>query len=107
MASRTSILETLSQIYSSPTKLKSKSTIGFFEGTFFSIKTFISGHPLISIILLLATAAIVLLSARSKGRRGRSGSGLLGTSASGSKGFFHLDGKEGLLGGGSGNGKVD
>ena len=103
MPSRTSILETLSQVYSSPHKIKPKSTIGFFEGIFFSIRTFTFSHPWISAVLFLITFVIVSFVVRSRLRRGRGG--LLG---SGSKGFFHLDGKEGLLGTtNNGPGKVD
>ncbi|KAL1957325.1 hypothetical protein VTO42DRAFT_6114 [Malbranchea cinnamomea] len=103
MPSRTSILETLSQIYSSPTKIKPKSTIGFFEGIFFSIRTFTFSHPYVSAILFFIAFAVTLFVVKSRLPRSR---GVFG--GSGSRGFFHLDGKEGLLGASSsGQGKVD
>jgi protein disulfide-isomerase len=107
LPSRTSILETLSQIYQNPTKLKSKSTIGFFEGIFFSIRTMFSSHPILSVLFLIVFCGGTWLASKSRLRRSRLVSGLWG---SGSGGFFHLDGKEGLLGSvgsGGGNGKVD
>ncbi|WEW59756.1 protein disulfide isomerase family protein [Emydomyces testavorans] len=103
--SRTSILETITHVVSSPNKLKSKSTVGTFE-SLFSIGTFTFSHPILSFILFVAVLFIVSFWVRSKLRKGRPAGGLLGSAGGNSGGFFHLDGKEGLLGGGGG-GKVD
>ena len=93
MPSRTSILETLPKIVNSPPKLKPKSTIGVFENIIFQIRNFGTYHPVLTVgILVIATAALVsiLKNGKRKGFGGASG------------GFFHLDGKEGLLGSGNG-----
>ncbi|EEP77373.1 conserved hypothetical protein [Uncinocarpus reesii 1704] len=105
--SRTSILETITHVVSSPSKLSSKSTVGTFESIFFSIRTFITSHPIITLLLIAASLIVASSVARGKLRRGRSGGGLLGNVGGSSGGFFHLDGKEGLLGSGGGSGKVD
>ncbi|KMU91339.1 disulfide-isomerase A6 [Coccidioides immitis H538.4] len=105
--SRTSILETITHVVSNPSKLKSKSTVGTFEGLFFCIRTFTFAHPIITFLLFVAVLFVSSFIARGKLRRGRSAGGLLGSVGGSSGGFFHLDGKEGLLGGGSGGGKVD
>ncbi|KAF3482870.1 disulfide-isomerase [Arthroderma uncinatum] len=111
MPSRTSILETLTHIISSSPKLKSKSTIGFLEHVFFSIRTSISSHPFITLALCIVTIAIASLWAKRQIRRARNTTGKLGVSGSSSMGFFHLDGKEkglfGAAGSGPSNGKVD
>ena len=121
--SRTSILETLPKIVSSPPKLSPKSTIGFVENIIFQIKYFYFENKVITIGLLVMILVGFLLFARAKlnqheleaGKRYRSGgasSGILGektSSPSGGfwtglldkgSGYFHLDGKEGLLSGG-------
>ncbi|DAA74867.1 TPA_exp: Uncharacterized protein A8136_2285 [Trichophyton benhamiae CBS 112371] len=108
MPSRTSILETLTHIAASSPKLKSKSTVGFFEHIFFTTRTFVSSHPFITLALCIVTIAIASLWAKRQIRRTRTVTGKLGGS---SMGFFHLDGKEkGLfssVGSGPSNGKVD
>ncbi|PGH27044.1 protein disulfide-isomerase domain [Polytolypa hystricis UAMH7299] len=110
MPSRTSILETLTRIVqNNGNGLKSKSTVGFFEGLFFSMKSFTFSHPIIAAIIFLAVSAFATLCVKGKIRRGKNAGGILGAvTGSSGNGFFHLDGKEGLLGsGGSGGGKVD
>lgn len=108
MVSRTSILETIPLVISDPPKLKSKSTIGIFEATFFHTRTFISSHPILSIIIFIFISIASYVAYRKRSLRrvnfGYNGGGILGNTNSG--GFFRLDGKEGLLNGGS-TGKVD
>lgn len=107
MASRTSILETIPLVVSSPPKLSPKSTIGTFETFFFYTRSFISSHPILFFIFLGLTVAVATFLGRGRLlRRGGLGrGGILGNSNNGG-GFFHLDGKEGFLNGGS-TGKVD
>ncbi|OKL57053.1 hypothetical protein UA08_07618 [Talaromyces atroroseus] len=112
--SRTSILETIPLVISDPPKLRSKSTIGFFEATFFHTRSFISSHPILSIIIFIVTFMIAFIGYRRRAFRRSNhhhGGGILGYvtgtgGSGGSGGFFRLDGKEGLLHGGS-TGKVD
>ncbi|KAM5432401.1 putative protein disulfide-isomerase [Microsporum ferrugineum] len=108
MPSRTSILETLTHIASSSPKLKSKSTVGFLEHIFFTIRTFVSSHPFITLALCIIAIGVASLWAKRQIRRTRTTTGKLGGS---SMGFFHLDGKEkgifGSVGSGPSNGKVD
>ncbi|KAJ5408082.1 hypothetical protein N7509_001965 [Penicillium cosmopolitanum] len=106
MASRTSILETIPLVISSPPKLAAKSTIGTFETFFFYTRSFLSSHPILFFILLGITVAVAAIFGRGRLlRRGGLGrGGIIGNSNGG--GFFHLDGKEGILNGGS-TGKVD
>lgn len=105
MASRTSILETIPLAIANPPKLTPKSTIGTFESIFFVSHAFIAGHPILFIILLLVSIIGVTLLARGRAlKRGVRG-GILGI-AGNAGGLLHLDGKEGLLNGGS-TGKVD
>ncbi|EEH45215.1 uncharacterized protein PADG_01365 [Paracoccidioides brasiliensis Pb18] len=108
MPSRTSILDTITQVISPSSKLKPKSTVGFFEGLFFKTRSFIQAHPFIFIALIFLVVVFSSLCVKGRLRRLRGAGGLLGavTGTSGG-GFFHLDGKEGLLGVGSGSGKVD
>ncbi|KAJ5273104.1 hypothetical protein N7478_008229 [Penicillium angulare] len=109
MASRTSILETIPLVISSPPKLSPKSTIGTIESFFFYTRSFLSSHPILFFILLGLTVAVATIFGRGRflRRTGLGRGGILGNSPSaGSGGFFHLDGKEGLLNGGS-TGKVD
>jgi protein disulfide-isomerase len=105
MASRTSILETIPLVISSPPKLAAKSTIGTFE-TFFYTRSFLSSHPILFFILLGITVAVAAIFGRGRllRRSGLARGGIIGNSNGG--GFFHLDGKEGILNGGS-TGKVD
>ncbi|KAL4807151.1 thioredoxin-like protein [Aspergillus unguis] len=105
MASRTSILETIPLVIANPPKLTPKSTIGTFESIFFVSHAFISGHPIFFVILLIASIIGVTYLARGKAlKRGVRG-GILGI-AGNAGGLLQLDGKEGLLNGGS-TGKVD
>lgn len=106
MASRTSILETIPLVISSPPKLAAKSTIGTFETFFFYTRSFLSSHPILFFILLGLTVAVAAIFGRGRFlRRAALGrGGIIGNSNGG--GFFHLDGKEGILNGGS-TGKVD
>lgn len=107
MASRTSILETIPLVISSPPKLSPKSTIGAFESFFFYTRSFLSSHPILFFIFLGLTVAVATYLGRGRLlRRGGPGrGGILGNSNNGG-GFFHLDGKEGFLNGAS-TGKVD
>jgi len=91
--SRTSILETLSQIVKSPPKIKPKLTIGAFEKVIFDIRSTGSHHPILTIgsIVVLILVGSLWGRKRLRSRRG---------------GFFRLDEKDGLLGSNS-NGKVD
>lgn len=93
MASRTSILETIPKVVSSPPKIKPKSTIGSIEKFFFNIRGAISGHPWVSVGLIIGIIGGALFYGRKHIRRSRGG-------------FFRLDEKDGLLGGTMG-GKVD
>ncbi|KAI9054909.1 hypothetical protein LZ554_002053 [Drepanopeziza brunnea f. sp. 'monogermtubi'] len=93
MASRTSILETIPKVVSSPPKIKPKSTISKFEKFFFDIRGAISGHPILSVCLFVGILGGAWWM---KGRTRRSRGG-----------FLRLDEKEGLLGGPAAVGKVD
>jgi protein disulfide-isomerase len=93
MASRTSILETLPKVISSPPALKPKSTIGSIQLLIFDIRGAIGSHKILSLVILIATVLFGLVILRRRIRRNKGG-------------FFRLDEKDGLLGGG-GNGKVD
>ncbi|KAL4910454.1 hypothetical protein BDW74DRAFT_52050 [Aspergillus multicolor] len=105
MASRTSILETIPLVIANPPKITPKSTIGTFESIFFVSHAFITGHPILFVILLIVSIASVTYVARGRAlKRGVRG-GILGI-AGNAGGFLQLDGKEGLLNGGS-TGKVD
>ncbi|EER40031.1 thioredoxin [Histoplasma capsulatum H143] len=108
MPSRTSILETISQVISPSSRLKAKSTVGIFESMYFRTRSFFHKHPVLSIALFFVALIFAYLFMKGRHRRNRGPAGLLGavTGSSGA-GFFHLDGKEGLLGGGNGSGKVD
>ncbi|EEQ91984.1 hypothetical protein RJZ56_003691 [Blastomyces dermatitidis] len=108
MPSRTSILETITQVVSPSSRLKAKSTVGIFESMYFSTRSFYRNHPILFIAMFFAALIFAYLFTKGRLRKGRGAGGLLGavTGSSGG-GFFHLDGKEGLLGGGNGSGKVD
>ena len=97
--SRTSILETLPKIVANPPKLTPKSTVGIIEGTFFHIRSATGSHPWISLTVLIIAVIGAAIWGRGRIRRSKGGLG-------GGGGFFHLEGKEGLLNGGA-NGKVD
>lgn len=106
MASRTSILETIPLVISNPPKLTPKSTVGVFESAFFMTRTFISDHPILFFLFLaIFIVAVTVLARKRMVKRAVGRGGILGNSSNG-PGFFHLDGKEGLLNGGA-TGKVD
>lgn len=106
MASRTSILETIPLVISNPPKLTPKSTVGAFESAFFMTRTFVVEHPILFFFFLtIFIVAVTFLARKRMVKRAVGRGGILGNSAGG-PGFFHLDGKEGLLNGGS-TGKVD
>ncbi|KAH8593007.1 hypothetical protein B0O99DRAFT_653630 [Bisporella sp. PMI_857] len=92
MASRTSILETLKNVARSSPTIQPKSTISSFEKFFFDIRSTFSNHPILSIIGIIVAVLGSLWIMRRRRRGGR--------------GYFRLDEKDGLLGGGM-NGKVD
>lgn len=98
MPSRTSILETLPRIVASPPKLTSKSTIGAFENIFFQIRNFGTYHPYLSFGLLVLSVVALLWVLKN-------GTTIKRTLSRNSSGYFHLDGREGLLG--TTNGKAD
>lgn len=108
MPSRTSILETIPLVISNPPKLKSKSTIGAIESAFFHTRSFIANHRIVSSAIFIISFAVAAVFARrrllKRGSLGGYGGGILGIGNGG--GFFRLDGKEGILNGGS-SGKVD
>lgn len=104
-------------VISDPPKLRSRSTIGFFEATFFHTRSFIVNHPIWSAIILVITSVAAYIAHRRRVLRrgasvygGTTGGGILGygtgTGGTSGGGFFRLDGKEGVLNGGSA-GKVD
>jgi protein disulfide-isomerase len=95
MPSRTSILETLPRIVSSPPRLTPKSTIGAFENVFFQIRNFGTYHPYLSIVALIASVVMLLVVLRN-GREIRQ------TLSRNSSGYFRVGEKDGLLGHGAG-----
>ncbi|EXJ90274.1 protein disulfide-isomerase [Capronia coronata CBS 617.96] len=98
MPSRTSILETLPRIVANPPKLTPKSTIGTFENIFFQIRNFGTYHPYFSFgILILSVFALLYVL--------KNGTTIKKSLSRNSSGYFHLEGKEGLLG--MTNGKAD
>lgn len=104
--SRTSILETIPLVISNPSKLTPKSTVGAFESAFFITRTFIFEHPILFFAFLTVfIVAVTVLARKRMVRRAAGRGGILGNNGGG-PGFFHLDGKEGILNGGA-TGKVD
>jgi protein disulfide-isomerase len=98
MPSRTSILETLPRIVANPPKLTPKSTIGTFENVFFQIRNFGTYHPYFSFALLILSVVMLLYVLKN-------GTTIKRSLSRNSSGYFHLDGKEGILG--TTNGKAD
>jgi protein disulfide-isomerase len=98
MASRTSILETIPLVISSPSKLSPKSTIGTFETIFFFARSLLGSHPILFFIILGAVVAVATIFGRGRLRRGVARGGIIGNSGN-NGGFFQLDGKEGFLSG--------
>ncbi|KAF2196505.1 thioredoxin-like protein [Delitschia confertaspora ATCC 74209] len=96
--SRTSILETISKVITSPPKITPKSTIGTFDSIMFHIRTACGSHPWLAFGVLLGFLFAGSMWGKSRIRRGRS----FGNTG----GFFQLNEKDGLLGGNLG-GKVD
>jgi protein disulfide-isomerase len=103
---RTSIIETLSNVISSPPQIQPKSTIGTLENVFFQIRQFASYHPSLALGLLFAAvvALALLLKRKMKSAARLAGGGgilhgVLGVGAGNAGGYFKLDGKEGLLSG--------
>lgn len=94
--SRTSILETVPKVISSPSKISSKSSTGVIQRIFFRLSGAATGHPWLSLGMLIGGVLGGLVWGRRRMRRTKGSPG----------GFFQLDGKEGLLNGG-GYGKVD
>ncbi|KAF2877486.1 thioredoxin-like protein [Massariosphaeria phaeospora] len=95
--SRTSILETIGKVITSPPKITPKSTTGSFTGFFLSIGDFYTGHPWLALGGAIGFILAASLFGRSRMRRrtfGNTGS------------FFQLDNKEGILGS-NGLGKND
>lgn len=106
MPSRTSILETLSNIVSSPQKLVAKSTVGAVAGAFFKTRSFTVFHPFITLAMCICAVAFAYVLHKNKVRRNRGVGAILGYVAGNSPDSFHLDGKESSNGGVS-YGKVD
>ncbi|ETI22653.1 protein disulfide-isomerase domain [Cladophialophora carrionii CBS 160.54] len=98
MPSRTSILETLPRIVANPPKLTPKSTIGAFENIFFQIRNFGTYHPYLSFGVLIISIFLLFWVLKN-------GATIKKSLSRTSSGYFHLDGKEGLLG--TTNGKAD
>ena len=96
MPSRTSILETLPKVVANPPKLSSKSSTGMFQQIFFTLTGPVTSHPWISLGMIIGFGISISIWGKGRIRRSKSGTG----------GFFHLEGKEGLLNGG-GYGKAD
>ncbi|KAI9657196.1 MAG: hypothetical protein M1829_006942 [Trizodia sp. TS-e1964] len=101
--SRTSILETLPKVVTSPPKLKPKSTSGSFGTIYFAARAASSQHPYFSMGLIVVLVIAIVLWGRGRIRRARGPNNGPGTGG----GFFRLDGKDGLLSGNGSNGKFD
>ncbi|KAM0795147.1 hypothetical protein BDR22DRAFT_814057 [Usnea florida] len=97
MPSRTSILETIPKVISSPPKISSKSSTGFIQRIFFGLRGAATGHPWVSLGMLIGIVIGTLIWGRGRMKMGKKRN---------SGGFFQLDGKEGFLNGG-GYGKAD
>lgn len=97
MPSRTSILETLPKVIASPPKISSKSSTGFIQRIFFGLRGAATGHPWVSLGMLIGIVIGTLVWGRGRMKMGKKRN---------SGGFFQLDGKEGFLNGG-GYGKAD
>ncbi|KAF2113338.1 thioredoxin-like protein [Lophiotrema nucula] len=96
--SRAAILETINKVISSPSKIPAKSTTGSIERFFFNIKTFCGSHPWLAFGMVVGFVLAGSLFGRRRMKKRSFGSG----------GYFTLDDKNGLLGGGmNGGGKND
>lgn len=94
MPSRTSILETLPKVISSPPKISAKSSSGALQQVFFQARGASTSHPIVTMGLLIGVCICAAMWGRGRIRKTKGG------------GFFQLDGKEGLLNGGA-YGKAD
>lgn len=97
MPSRTSILETIPKVVASPPKISAKSSTGVIQRIFFGLRGAATGHPWVSLGMLIGIVIGTLIWGRGRMKSGKKRN---------SGGFFQLDGKEGFLNGG-GNGKAD
>lgn len=97
MPSRTSILETLPKVVASPPKISAKSSTGVIQRIFFGLRGAATGHPWVSLGMLIGIVIGTLIWGRGRVKSGKKRN---------SGGFFQLDGKEGFLNGG-GYGKAD
>ncbi|KAF6224756.1 hypothetical protein HO133_009950 [Letharia lupina] len=97
MPSRTSILETLPKVVASPPKISAKSSTGVIQRIFFGLRGAATGHPWVSLGMLIGIVIGTLIWGRGRMKSGKKRN---------SGGFFQLDGKEGFLNGG-GYGKAD
>ncbi|KAF2734600.1 thioredoxin-like protein [Polyplosphaeria fusca] len=96
--SRTSILETLGKVVSSPPKIAAKSTTGSIERFFLTIRRFSSSHPWLALGMAIGFVFAASVFGKSRMRRRAFGN---------TDGYFNLNSKEGLLGGNGGGGKND
>ena len=97
MPSRTSILETLPKVVASPPKISSKSSTGVIQRVFFGLRGAATGHPWVSLGMLIGIVIGFLIWGRGRIKGGKKRI---------SGGFFQLDGKDWVLNGG-GYGKAD
>ncbi|KAK0511483.1 hypothetical protein JMJ35_006056 [Cladonia borealis] len=88
--SRTSILETIPKVISSPPKIRSKSSTGVIQRIFFGLRGTATSHPWVSLGMLIGIVIGGIIWSRGKIRKSKGGAG-----------FFNLDEKGGLLNGGS------
>ena len=72
-----------------PPKLTPKSTIGTFENIIFQVRNFGTYHPYLTLGILIVAVVVLVGVLRNGMKKG------FGRSSSG---FFHLEGKESLLG---------
>ncbi|KAL8661421.1 MAG: hypothetical protein Q9202_005603 [Teloschistes flavicans] len=95
--SRTSILETLPKVVSNPPQLSAKSTTGLIKHLLFQARGGMASHPILTLALIIL---VVVGAYWGKGR-------IRKTKGNAGGGFFHLDGKEGWVGGNGPYGKAD
>ncbi|KAH0543449.1 hypothetical protein FGG08_002214 [Glutinoglossum americanum] len=99
-ASRTAILETIPKVIISPPKIKPKSTISRMENLFFEVRGAAYSHPFLTLGLLIGAFGGGVWG-RGRIKKGKGFAGFGGPGG----GFFKIDGKDGLLGGGNPSGK--
>lgn len=109
MPSRTSILETLPKVVASPPKISAKSSTGLIQRVFFGLRGAATGHPWVSLGMLIGIVIGTLVWGRGRIKSGGGGGWKKSRGSGGGGGFFQLvDGKEGFLNGGGGAyGKAD